>query len=97
MKKAPSATRALSAFLKKLGTNEVEVCKNPHVFRFYRQIRRFDVSTPTARKAAVEKIIEMIGMKNAYRVAVDNFQIASRGEIDFVALKSAPFDRPASA
>ncbi|WP_164139762.1 hypothetical protein, partial [Stenotrophomonas maltophilia] len=64
--KAPSKSRALTSFLKKLGTNEIEVIRNPHVFRFYRSAVRIDISSPAALKAAVSKILEIISMKKAY-------------------------------
>ncbi len=95
--KVPSKSRALTSFLKKLGTNEVEVVRNPHVFRFYRSTVRIDISSPTALKAAVSKILEIVSMPKAYKVAIDNLVVAARGEIDFASMKNVPFDRPIGA
>lgn len=88
---------ALSRFLKALGTDAVTITRNPHVFRFYRSTKVVPVATAAERKAAAQTILEVVGMDRAYKVAVDNLVIASKGAVDFAALKSAPFDRPAGA
>ena len=93
--KNPAA--AVARFLKSLGTDTVTVTRNPHVFRFYRSTKVLPVATAADRKAAAQTILETVGMDRAYKVAVDNLVIATKGAIDFAVLKSAPFDRPAGA
>lgn len=88
---------ALTRFLKALGTDVVTITRNPHVFRFYRSTKVVPVATAAERKAAAQAILDVVGMDRAYKVAVDNLVIASKGAVDFAALKSAPFDRPAGA
>jgi hypothetical protein len=88
---------AVAKFLKTLGTDAITVTRNPHVFWKYRSSKTLPVGTAAERKAAAATIVETIGMERAYKVAVDNLVIATRGAIDFAALKAAPFDRPAGA